>query len=187
MYRSTLRRTVAWLLAAMLAGCVREPPPLRAPRPDPPRGEVTFRALADIAAPGSQATSTEEVLPPVPMPGNLPLNYPPRPLAAGHGPATVVVRVIIDAAGRVEQVMDSPLMESTEDPFFGDFKSAVEGAIRSWVFQPAQWRQLEEGKDFDGDGKADYRRVVRSGPIPVYLDLRFDFRVVDGQGIVAIP
>lgn len=187
MCRATAQGTVVGLLAAMLAGCVREPPPLRAPQADAPTGEVIFRALADISAPRPRDTSTEEVLPPVAMPGNLSPTYPPRPLAAGHGPATVVVRVIIDATGRVEQVMDSPLMESTAGPFSGDFRSAVEGAIRDWEFVPAQWRQLREGKDLDGDGVPDYRTVVRSEAIPVYLDLRFDFRVVDGKGIVAIP
>src|SRR5262245_59127353 len=157
MGRATARGTIAGLLAVMLAGCLRKPPPRASPPPEPPRGEVTFQALVDIPAPRPRDASTEEVLPPVAMRHDPPL-YPTRPLAAGHGPATVVVRVIIAATGRVEQVTDSPLMESTAGPFAEDFRSAVAEALKAWVFQPALWRQMENGQDLDGDGVTDYRK-----------------------------
>ena len=98
-----------------------------------------------------------------------------------------MVRVIIDATGRVDRVIDSPFDHSPAGPFHDEFRSAVDTALEGWVFEPAQRRLLEEGEDFDGDGAPDYRRVVSSEAIPVYLDLRFDFRIVDGEGVVASP
>jgi hypothetical protein len=41
--------------------------------------------------------------------------------------------------------------------------------------------------DLDADGKTVYRKVVSSTAIHVYLDLQFDFRVVNGKGVVASP
>jgi hypothetical protein len=185
--RGAARGTIAGLLAVIVGGCLRQPIEPLSPQPTASHGEVSFRALADISAPGPRNSRTEELVPPVPMPGNKAPEYPGTALAAGEGPVTVVVRVIIGTAGRIEQIMNSPLMESTASAYSADFKSAVEAAVGRWLFSPAQWRVLEEGEDLDADGKTDYRKVVSSTAIRVYLDLQFDFRVVNGKGVVASP
>ncbi len=64
------------------------------------------------------------------------------------------------------------------------FKAAAERAVRSWTFTPAQWQQVEPGRDLNGDGKPDYIRVVRSERVSVYMDVSFDFERVAGQGSV---
>jgi hypothetical protein len=50
---------------------------------------------------------------------------------------------------------------------------------------PAQWQWLQEGKDLNGDGAPDFSRVVRAESVVVYLDVRFDFRIVAGRGEVS--
>ena len=54
----------------------------------------------------------------------------------------------------------------------------------SWKFVPAQWQWLEDGKDLNGDGAPDFRRVVKAEAVAVYLDVRFDFKIVAGKGEV---
>ena len=126
----------------------------------------------------------EEVFPPRPI-GELktPI-YPDKALKAGYGQATVAVRVFLDATGTVTEIRDAPNDRSTGRSFALEFRSAVENAIHQWSFQPAEYRQYEEGKDLNGDGKPDYMVVIATKQIPVYFDVRFDFSIIKGHAYV---
>jgi hypothetical protein len=53
-----------------------------------------------------------------------------------------------------------------------------------WRFMPAEFTRLAPGDDYDKDGKPDFRRIVARKEIPVYIDVRFEFEIVDGKGMV---
>lgn len=133
---------------------------------------------------GTEGAEYEEVIPPRPIGELKGPAYPERPLKAKHGAASVVVRVFLDAEGFVTDVKDSPISSSTGGSFSAEFRSAVEDAVRQWKFQPAEYRQYEQGKDLNGDGKPDYMVLVASKPVPVHFDARFDFSIVKGEGRV---
>ena len=65
-----------------------------------------------------------------------------------------------------------------------EFRAAAEAAVRRWVFEPARIDTVKDGVDLDGDGRPDYKALVAARRIPVFLDVRFDFRVEDGHGHV---
>jgi len=66
------------------------------------------------------------------------------------------------------------------------FRSAVEEAVRTWRFTPAQWRRLAPGDDYDEDGKPDFERVLESRRLSVYVDIRIEFSLIDGVPEVTI-
>ncbi len=105
-------------------------------------------------------------------------------VSAGAGPVIVAVRIMVDTEGIVAEVADSPRLASTPGPFAADFRLAVDEVLAQWRFRPAEWRRYEPGEDLDGDGVADYRRVVESRVVTFYLDVRFDFEIVAGHGRV---
>jgi hypothetical protein len=155
--------------------------------PDPPRGEVSFGFLVDPNAPRPGLWSVEEIIAPRPLaPSPLLPSYPPRPLADGFGPATCAVRIIVGTDGTVTHLETSPLVPSTPGPYEEEFLAAVREAVRTWKFSPALKRRYEPGADLDGDGKPDYRRFLSDEPSPYYLDLRFDFEIVEGKGRVRV-
>jgi hypothetical protein len=45
-------------------------------------------------------------------------------------------------------------------------------------------RELEKGDDLDGDGAADYERVVGRQFVSVFLDVEFEFEIAGGMGRV---
>jgi hypothetical protein len=137
-----------------------------------------------ITKPREDLPEDQDLQPPRPE-GDLTL--PDYPVAALDGRAresTVYLRFVIGKNGEVTKIRDIPDTVSTEGPFAADFRVAAENAVRTWKFVPAQWQWLEDGKDLNGDGSPDFRRVVKSQPIAVYLDVRFDFRIVAGKGEV---
>jgi hypothetical protein len=56
--------------------------------------------------------------------------------------------------------------------------------VREWRFAPAGFMAFEPGEDYDGDGTPDFKRVKVQTPLAVYVDLRFDFDIVEGKGVV---
>jgi len=147
-------------------------------------GEVSAMALPDP----SQRPLDEnvELIPPVGTPDNRLPDYPSRPLAARFGTARTVVRIVIDAEGRVTSIGDSPVRESTGGVYGDEFRRAVDEVVRDWTFRPAQYRVLRPGDDRDGDGEPDFQYVVSSTPIAVYLDVQFSFEIVEGKGRVSL-
>jgi hypothetical protein len=169
------------LLALGCAGRQAPEPPHESP---PSRGLSSFDFIYNGASVDTTPPADQELRPPVIAEElALPL-YPPEALSGGADPATVAVRILVDNEGRVAEVADSPRLPSTPGPFAPHFRRSVEDVLDSWKFWPAQWRRYEPGEDLDGDGVADYRRVVESRVVTFYLDVRFDFEIVDGRGRV---
>jgi hypothetical protein len=163
------------VLGLLLAGCAA-----RRPAPTPVTG---FHFLADPRAVLSRPGPGVELVEPRPV-HELPLpDYPADALAADAGDAHVVLRIVIDEDGRIAEVADSPLASSSDGPFAGPFRDAVLRSLRHWRFTAGSL-QTAEGGDLDGDGEPDYRRVLRSEPVSVYYDVRFEFEIVDGRGRV---
>jgi len=98
-------------------------------------------------------------------------------------PVVLVLRLVVDADGAVRQVQDSPLaLPAAQDA--PDFRAAAVDAVLSWIFVPAAIRTIQPGEDLDHDSKPDYTILVDSNRIPVYLDVRFTFEIIDGQARV---
>jgi hypothetical protein len=64
-------------------------------------------------------------------------------------------------------------------------RAAVEAALARWDFHPGFIDTVKDGLDLDGDGKADYTILLRHEEVPVTYDVGFEFRIVDGEGVVA--
>ncbi len=182
------RRLLATLLigATAAAACARPRGAMAVGAPPTAvGGDVGVRAIPDPDRTREPLPPDQEVVPPSGIPGNRLPAYPPEALREGWTPATEVVRIVIGVDGSVLTVSDSPLRGSTPGPHAARFRAAVEDAVQEWRFRPARWRRMVDGEDWDGDGVADYRKVVESREIPVYLDLAFTFRIVDGVGTVS--
>jgi hypothetical protein len=151
--------------------------------PESFHGESALTILTPSRS-GAQDSRYEEVIPPRPIGELSGPAYPEQPLKAGYGAASVVVRVFLDSDGQVIDIKDSPLSPSTGGRYSAEFRSAVEDAVHQWKFVPAEYRQFEQGKDLNGDGKPDYMVLVASKPVPVHFDARFDFSIVKGKGRV---
>ncbi len=160
------------LIVGSTPRCCHRRPPAAVPI-DPAEGRAGFEFLLDPVAGSFHFSEGEALVRPQAL-GNLePPIYPARPLDARFGAATVVVRIVIDEAERVEQVLDSPLMASSAVPFAEDFRRAVDDAVRGWRFSGGGILQTRPGEQ-------SFR------PTTVYYDVRFDFEIVDGEGRATI-
>jgi TonB family protein len=127
-----------------------------------------------------------EVLAPEAQPENPLPEYPPEALRANAGSTWVVVRIVVSTSGGVVDIRDSPAMASGPGPFAAAFRESVVRAVQQWRFHPAVRREFEDGPDRDGDGQPDYVRMIRSPEISMYLDLRFEFSIVEGRPQVQV-
>ena len=177
-----------WLLLVALvmagAGCagVRD---RKAAAPDDAStlAQISAEYLVDPARVSPELREGQDFVAPHPIVTPLP-RFPADHQDLGR-PVVVVLRLVVDADGVVRQVQDSPLARpaAQADP---DFRAAAEDAVLSWLFVPAAIRTIEPGEDIDHDSKPDYTVVVDSRRIPVYLDVRFTFEIVDGQARVRV-
>ena len=165
-------------------GCAHPPPKIFPKASPPPHGQVEFQFIADPKMAPPRVTDHQELVAPSPIGRLVAPTYPPAPLAAHAGPASVALRIVIGAEGHVVEVRDSPLMGSTPSPFAADFRAAAETAVRRWRFSPGRIDQYEDGADLDGDGVPDSTRLAQSDVIRVFYDVRFDFEIVGGEGRV---
>ena len=189
--RSRPPRLLAGLAAAISlaivgSGCVPKPSVRTTPPREAVRGASSLQFVADPANPAKDLPDDVELHPPTPIVELDPPEYPPRALEARAGAATVGLRLIVSAKGRVVDVTPSPLVPSTGGPFEGEFRAAAEAAAAGWLFTPAWVANLEDAPDRDGDGKPDDRVATSIERIPVYLDVRIDFELVEGQGKVRV-
>jgi hypothetical protein len=92
-----------------------------------------------------------------------------------------MLRFVVEVDGAVREVRDSPLADPGGAPADPAFRRAAEDALLSWLFVPAAIKTVEPGPDLDHDSKPDYTVLVDSNRIPVYLDVRFTFEMVDGE------
>ncbi len=122
---------------------------------------------------------------PVAVSGRLPLpEYPERALEDGVGDAWVTVRLLIGLDGTLTAVTDSPLEASSAGPHAAAFRQSVERVLRRWRFEPGYFAKRGASIDADADGTPDATAVGSLTLVPVYYDIRFDFRIVDGAGQV---
>ncbi len=185
--RAINRFFIPWLLLVLqlfVTACTASrraaPAVPRASNRTPQQGTASITILT-----GSKSTArNEEIVPPRPVGALETPAYPEAALKAHYGQATVAVRVFLDEAGSITGIQNAPCCPSTGGRFAAEFRSAVDDAIRHWKFQPAEYRRYAEGKDLNGDGKPDYQVVVTTKPVPVYIDVRFDFSIVKGRGRV---
>jgi hypothetical protein len=180
---------LAVIVAGLSAWTCAVPPkqqPASAPATDTVRGVSTAHFVADPANPAQGLPKNVELRAPMPL-ATLPLpKYPPIALAAGVPPVTVGLRFVVGVDGNVTGVEQSPLVPSTEGPFSGEFRAAAEEAVRAWRFNGAYLITEEDGPDSDGDGKPDYKRATSLDVIPVYLDVRIEFAIVNGKGTASV-
>lgn len=105
-------------------------------------------------------------------------------IAAAPVRARVAVRITIDADGRVERVVLSPLYPSDAGKWVELLIGAIRKAASGWSFYPAMERTLSDGPDIDGDGKPDWINVVEAKPVSGFFDAVFLFSAEKGRGAV---
>jgi hypothetical protein len=98
--------------------------------------------------------------------------YPAKALKAKAGRNTVGVHIIVDPQGTVREIRMSMLVFSTPGPFAGDFRDAVELALRQWRFNPARTEAFE----IIHDGEATSMRMKGSENVETEFDLAFTFQ-----------
>ncbi len=183
-----IRLTIpALLLATFLTlGCSRRPAVEAPVQPEPePTGSSALTFLLDPALPPRLPETSEELVSPAPLSLPLPA-YPVAAIRSGCRNLSVGLRIIVETDGRIGSVQDSPLVPPAEGECAMRLREAAVAAVRGWTFQPAQWRQLEPGDDYDGDGKPDFHRVISVTRVSVYLDVRFDFEVGEASARVRV-
>ncbi|WP_449447342.1 TonB family protein [Thermomonas brevis] len=161
---AVLRLPLAALVSAMLAtGCVSSPRAPEAREGYAADGAVSAE-IVDAADGGAryQPMPGSSYLSPLPMRENAKPEYPPALLDRRLPPAMLVVRLIVDGAGKVA---DARIIENASAE--AAFAEAVLAAVRGWTFFPLKrvtGRQVE--------------------PLPFTQDYRFTFRQVNGRAVV---
>lgn len=182
--------TAPLCVALVAAGCATTPsqePQARAEaRASSAQGLVSFEQVADPEAQRPVADTGHEYLRPRLEEGFALPAYPEQALAANAPPTEVVVRLVVGADGSVTSIRPSPLAGLPTGEWSTLFYDAVRNAVAGWRYDPCQLRELEDGPDINGDGSPDYRLVVASTPVPVYLDIRFRFEIIAGVGQVSM-
>jgi hypothetical protein len=110
--------------------------------------------------------------------------YPPYALKNGCRSGRVPVRVSISTEGNVSAQRDVPDHPLPGDACHVAFRAAVQAAVQGWRYAPSFRQRKVPGPDIDKDGKPDFERWVQDGPVAIYIDYEFLFRVVDGKGEV---
>ena len=101
---------------------------------------------------------------------------------SNYGSARFIVRVHLDATGQVIDIDENPREIPVQNRFSNEFRTEIDKAVRQWKFLPAELQECRKGRDINGDGKIDYAVVISTEKIPVYLDVQFEFSIVDGKG-----
>jgi hypothetical protein len=167
------------------AGCASAPVEPRQPMERSGEGVVSFEQIRDQSARRPEADVGQEYRRPVLEEGFALPAYPPEALAANAPPAEVAVRLVVATDGSVASVTPSPLAVPPEGEWEELFYRVVRDTVAGWRYEPCELRELEDGADLDGDGSPDYRMVVASTPVQVYLDLVFRFEIFAGTGQVS--
>lgn len=150
------------------------------------QGVVSFEQIRDPSARPPEADADHEYRRPVLEEGFTLPAYPEEALAADAPPTDVVVRLVVDTDGSVASVRRSPLADPPQGEWDELFYGVVSETVAGWLYEPCELRELEDGPDRDGDGTSDFILVVASTPITVYLDLKFRFEIIAGEGRVSM-
>jgi len=178
--------SIAGLIVVLAACAPRKPPapPPSPPAPPPPTGKTSYQWVFDPASPANALPADVKFFRPIPVDQRTLPEYPAEALAAHDGPHREVVRIIVDRAGLVSKVGDSPLGASDRGEHAAAFRTAVDAAVHQWRFKPGVLYKTVPGNDVDGDGKPDYDVTTSTEIVPVYYDVKFTFEIVDGRGVV---
>lgn len=168
---------------ALAAGCGRATAVVPA-RAD---GRGTFEFVRAPASPeaaavkpaGQEATANEELIAPRALGKLAEPVYPAAALAAGAGPVTMGMRVVVDAEGKVGEVGPSVRAWSTPTPWAAEFRAAIEAAVAQWRFHPAEVRHFTTVTNAQGT----YRSVTGVEKTEWALHVTFSFRVSGGVGV----
>ena len=182
-----LPRTLVLAITAAV-GCASSPVQRPGPVATEASGEgvVSFEQIRDPSARPPEADAGQEYRRPVLEEGFALPAYPAAALAA-HAPTTdVIVRLVVAEDGSVASVRPSPLAAPSQGEWERLFYGVVSETVTGWRYEPCELRELEDGPDLDGNGSPDYRLVVASKPVAVYLDLKFRFEIVNGAGRVSM-
>lgn len=171
------RGFVICLLALLPACAVKgKASVVTAPNPDPREGRTSVRILDSPDARRLTEQSRVTVVPAEAGPENTLPVYPAAALRAGCGSGVVPVRIHIGTNGRVIRQGEVPGQALASDSCHQQFAEAVRAAVSEWGFFPAIHRACES----DGAECTDT-------PITIYLDLEFQFDVVNDMGLVTTP
>ncbi|MBI5770072.1 MAG: energy transducer TonB [Verrucomicrobia bacterium] len=121
--------------------------------------------------PGVAPLRREVVVPPRPIGTLVTPVYPRAALARRAGEAMVGVQLTLGLDGRVNDVTTSLAALSSPGPLAGEFRAAVEEAVRQWRFHPAEIRQIETVKHAQGD----YLHLAGTEKIEWRFDVQFRF------------
>jgi hypothetical protein len=183
--RVALRAAAIAIVLAFAAACAK-PRKVEAPAapPDPDYGKTSVRLLNRPEVTPGDPDERERFTPAYASDENKLPEYPAYALKNGCRSGNVPVRVHINAEGNVAAQRDVPEHPLPNDPCHVAFRAAVQSAVQGWRFAPAFRQHKVPGPDIDKDGKPDFDRWVQDGPVAIYLDFEFLFRVVGGKGEV---
>lgn len=177
------------LLTGLLAsqGCAikLQPDAMPALESNSVAGRVGFDFVPDPHSTVPSLSDDQWFKGPVPMEAPLP-KYPDQALDKDAAPVTMVVRIIVEEDGTVKEVLASPLDDSAQGENRDLFRSAISEAVRRWKFVPATITTFSKAPEPDGDPNIDFRAAVEAKTVRAYLDLRFKFEIVEGQGRVQL-
>jgi hypothetical protein len=177
--------TIALVLVFVASSCAKprklEPP---APSPDPDFGKTSVRLLNRPEITPGDSEVRERLTPAYASDANALPEYPAYALKNGCRSGSVPVRVHINAEGNVSAQRDVPDHPLPNDACHVAFRAAVQAAVQGWRYAPAFHQRKVAGPDIDKDGKPDFEVWVQDGPVAIYIDYEFLFRVVNGKGEV---
>jgi len=179
--------TLAVLMALVASqGCLFRPQPVATPAMDNSSvaGRVGFEFVPDPNSPRPALSAGQRFSRPIPLVTRLP-EYPQEALLSELAPVMLVARIIVEEDGTVQEIQASPLEKSTDSGSREPFWAAIRQAVLRWEFAPAIILTLKERQDLEGGGE-DKEELTDARPVRTYLDLRFKFEVVDGQGRVQL-
>lgn len=159
------------------------------PAATPPEGRSRFEFVKPSPAPenaeakitAGEALAKDEYVAPRAVGALATPVYPAEALAAGEGPVTLAVRLVVGTEGRVTEVGRSVLAWSTPTRFDGAFFGAVEAAVRQWRFRPAEIRHFTTVTN----GAGTYRSLAGSELTEWALHVTFTFDATGG--VVTAP
>jgi hypothetical protein len=164
---------VTGLMLMVAAACSTRSNTVTPPMPPPREGRSTFRVLSEPAAPAEAHEVDVTIVPVAPGPENQLPPYPADALKAGCSHGAVATRVYIGLLGRVVKQLPVPGRSTPSDSCHASFSKSVAETVERWGFFPALRQTCVPQKD------APPR--CSSVPIESYVDLEFQFKVVDGQ------
>jgi hypothetical protein len=177
-------RAMVWGLAGGVAGlaCGCGNKPVRTTAPVEGRAGFAFeRPPVDAAAKDAkvavqEALGKDEWVAPRALGKLSEPVYPAVALAAGAGPVTMGMRVVVDAEGKVADVGPSMRAWSTPTPWAAEFRAAIEAAVAQWRFRPAEVRHFTTVTNAEGS----YRSMTRSEKTEWALHVTFSFKAEGG-------